>query len=73
MSTRAPRVALTRSTFLPQDKVSDFAKMNPEFVLKETMLAAGDSRMTEWHEKLITRGGEAKDVDSVGWLCRILS
>ncbi|WOO77751.1 Structural maintenance of chromosome0s protein 5 [Vanrija pseudolonga] len=51
-------------TFLPQDKVSDFAKMNPEFVLKETMLAAGDSRMTEWHEKLITRGGEAKDVDS---------
>ncbi|KAL1408377.1 Structural maintenance of chromosomes protein 5 [Vanrija albida] len=50
-------------SFLPQDKVSDFAKMNSTYVLKETMLAAGDSRMTKWHEKLITRGDAAKDVD----------
>ncbi|OCF62348.1 hypothetical protein L486_02016 [Kwoniella mangroviensis CBS 10435] len=49
-------------SFLPQDKVAEFAKMAPEVVLKETMRAAGDPRLTKWHEALIEKGAKVKDI-----------
>ncbi|KAM0751655.1 P-loop containing nucleoside triphosphate hydrolase protein [Meredithblackwellia eburnea MCA 4105] len=40
-------------TFLPQDRVSSFAQMPPNQLLKETQKAAGDTRLTQWHQTLI--------------------
>ncbi|ESK86523.1 structural maintenance of chromosome complex subunit [Moniliophthora roreri MCA 2997] len=45
-------------TFLPQDKVSSFAMMSPQQLLKETQRAAGDRNLTAWHETLIKSGSE---------------
>ncbi|EKC98079.1 nucleus protein [Trichosporon asahii var. asahii CBS 8904] len=45
------------------DKVSDFAKMNPVTVLHETMRAAGDSRLTKWHEALVEKGKVTESYD----------
>ncbi|KAF9266101.1 P-loop containing nucleoside triphosphate hydrolase protein [Marasmius fiardii PR-910] len=45
-------------TFLPQDKVSSFAMMNPQQLLKETQKAAGNPNLTMWHESLINAGHE---------------
>ncbi|KAK7029359.1 Structural maintenance of chromosomes protein 5 [Paramarasmius palmivorus] len=45
-------------TFLPQDKVSSFAMMSPQQLLKETQRAAGDRNLTAWHETLIRSGNE---------------
>ncbi len=53
------------SSFLPQDKVAEFAKMLPVTVLKETMRAAGDPRLTKWHESLVEKGGKAKELEAV--------
>ncbi|KAG5520093.1 hypothetical protein PMAC_001169 [Pneumocystis sp. 'macacae'] len=39
--------------FLPQDKVSEFAQLTPEKLLKETERAVGDSEMLFQHNKLI--------------------
>ncbi|KIY64376.1 P-loop containing nucleoside triphosphate hydrolase protein [Cylindrobasidium torrendii FP15055 ss-10] len=47
-------------TFLPQDKVSSFAHMSPQDLLKETQRAAGDTNLTDWHQTLIDQGGELK-------------
>ncbi len=55
-----------RSSFLPQDKVADFAKMNPVTVLKETMRAAGDPNLSQWHEDLVANGKAAREVETVG-------
>ncbi|WWC88811.1 uncharacterized protein L201_003724 [Kwoniella dendrophila CBS 6074] len=52
-------------SFLPQDKVAEFAKMAPEVVLIETMRAAGDPRLTGWHESLIEKGKNSKDIATV--------
>ncbi|WWC70626.1 uncharacterized protein I206_104577 [Kwoniella pini CBS 10737] len=49
-------------SFLPQDKVAEFAKMAPEVVLKETMRAAGDPRLTKWHENLVEKGARSKEI-----------
>ncbi|XP_006456895.1 hypothetical protein AGABI2DRAFT_212089, partial [Agaricus bisporus var. bisporus H97] len=49
-------------TFLPQDKVSSFAAMSPQELLKETQLAAGDSRLTSWHSQLIKSGKEIREL-----------
>jgi len=54
---------LTISCFLAQDRVAEFAKMSPPLTLKETMRAAGDPRLTEWHQKLVTKGIEKKALD----------
>ncbi|KAK4704081.1 structural maintenance of chromosomes protein 5, partial [Phenoliferia sp. Uapishka_3] len=40
-------------TFLPQDRVAFFAKQSGPELLKETQKAAGDTRLTGWHETLI--------------------
>lgn len=53
------------SSFLPQDKVADFAKMQPDVVLRETMRAAGDPRLTDWHEKLVQKGAKLRETESV--------
>ncbi|KAJ7095537.1 hypothetical protein C8R44DRAFT_813419 [Mycena epipterygia] len=47
-------------SFLPQDKVSEFAAMTPTELLRQTELAAGDPRLTQWHQTLIGSGKEFK-------------
>ncbi|CAE6474982.1 unnamed protein product [Rhizoctonia solani] len=46
--------------FLPQDKVSEFANMNPQKLLQETQRAAGHPNLTQWHESLIENSKELK-------------
>jgi hypothetical protein len=38
--------------FLPQDRVVEFAKMDPIAMLGETLRAASSGQMVEWHEEL---------------------
>ena len=57
------------SSFLPQDKVAEFAKMAPITVLKETMRAAGDPRLSKWHESLIEKGLKLRKFSAVSSLC----
>ncbi|KAG8897958.1 Structural maintenance of chromosomes protein 5, partial [Tulasnella sp. 403] len=45
-------------SFMPQDKVSEFAKMTPQQLLIQTQRAAGDEHLTEWHTELIELGAE---------------
>ncbi|KAI6040438.1 hypothetical protein EDC04DRAFT_1511263 [Pisolithus marmoratus] len=47
-------------SFLPQDKVSEFAQMSPQQLLRETQRAAGDPNLTSWHDTLIESGKELK-------------
>jgi len=37
--------------------------MSPPLTLKETMRAAGDPRLTEWHQKLVSKGNEKKKLE----------
>lgn len=53
------------SSFLPQDKVSSFAAMNPQQLLRETQRAAGDQRLTTWHDTLIASGRDMKGLTEV--------
>ncbi|KAF8324580.1 uncharacterized protein EI90DRAFT_3129760 [Cantharellus anzutake] len=48
-------------TFLPQDKVSHFAQLTPQQLLRETQKAAGDPRLIEWHDLLIDEGKKLKN------------
>lgn len=50
------------SSFLPQDKVSEFAQMSPQQLLRETQRAAGDINLTSWHDTLIKSGKELTEV-----------
>jgi len=43
------RLSVLPSTFLLQDKVSSFAALYPQALLRETQRAAGDGRLTSWH------------------------
>ncbi|KAL1705307.1 hypothetical protein EV121DRAFT_258668 [Schizophyllum commune] len=43
-------------SFLPQDKVSEFAAMSPQQLLRETQRAAGDKSLSKWHATLIEHG-----------------
>ncbi|KAK0530042.1 Structural maintenance of chromosomes protein 5 [Tilletia horrida] len=45
-------------SFLPQDKVADFARMAPPQLLKEVQKAAGEGDLIEQHEKLTELGRE---------------
>ena len=56
---------LILSSFLPQDKVAEFAKMAPITVLRETMRAAGDPRLSKWHETLIEKGAKLRKISAV--------
>lgn len=53
------------STFLPQDRVAEFARMTPQNLLKETQRAAGNENLTTWHESLIRSGQELKELGAV--------
>jgi chromosome segregation ATPase len=50
-------------SFLPQDKVSEFACMTPQELLAQTQKAAGPPQMTAWHKDLIEAGGKFKELD----------
>ncbi|KZT70296.1 P-loop containing nucleoside triphosphate hydrolase protein [Daedalea quercina L-15889] len=52
-------------TFLPQDKVSEFAHMSPQQLLRETQRAAGDANLTAWHDTLISAGKDLKGLTDV--------
>ncbi|KAF8589644.1 P-loop containing nucleoside triphosphate hydrolase protein [Ramaria rubella] len=47
-------------SFLPQDRVSEFAQMTPQQLLKETQRTAGHESLTLWHNGLIEKGKELK-------------
>ncbi|KAH9854875.1 P-loop containing nucleoside triphosphate hydrolase protein [Lenzites betulinus] len=47
-------------TFLPQDRVAEFARMTPQQLLKETQRAAGNEHLTAWHDTLISSGKELR-------------
>ena len=49
------------SQFLPQDRVADFAKMNPQEQLVETLEAAADAECIELRRKLIELRKEEKE------------
>lgn len=55
------------SSFLPQDKVAEFAKMAPVTVLRETMRAAGDPRLSRWHVELCEKGANVKVLSEVSY------
>ena len=56
---------MTTSTFLPQDKVSEFAHMTPQQLLRETQRAAGNANLTNWHDTLISAGKDLKGLTEV--------
>jgi hypothetical protein len=58
-------VTLLCSSFLPQDKVSEFAGMSSQQLLRETQRAAGDAHLTSWHDTLIRSGKELKQLQEV--------
>lgn len=60
------------SSFLPQDKVSEFAQMSSQQLLKETQKAAGDENLTAWHQTLIESGKEFRKVQEVNFVASIL-
>lgn len=45
--------------------VASFAKMQPNFLLRQTMLAAGDPRLSAWYSKLCLEGKELIEVEDV--------
>ncbi|XP_015785462.1 structural maintenance of chromosomes protein 5 [Tetranychus urticae] len=48
--------------FLPQEKVVEFARMNPVQLLENTQKAAGDENMFTTHEKLIKYSDKIKEL-----------
>lgn len=52
-------------SFLPQDRVNEFARLKPEELLVETQKVAGHKDLNLWHGELITLGAELKDVKEV--------
>lgn len=52
-------------SFLPQDKVTEFARMNPVQLLRETQKAALDGELlVRSHDKLIKRGQKLRETNS---------
>ncbi|TIB72881.1 P-loop containing nucleoside triphosphate hydrolase protein [Wallemia mellicola] len=54
-------------SFLPQDKVSQFAQMSPSTLLLETQKVAegtGIGNLTEWHKKLIESGKTLNEAEN---------
>jgi hypothetical protein len=47
--------------------------MSPQQLLRETQRAAGDPRLTNWHDTLITAGKEMAQLGEVGTVPDILS
>lgn len=53
------------SSFLPQDRVNEFAKLKPDELLRETQRVAGHSMLIEWHDLLMHLSAELKTLNSV--------
>eukprot|EP00040_Diaphanoeca_grandis_P018923 m.99595 g.99595 ORF g.99595 m.99595 type:complete len:1081 (+) comp27172_c0_seq1:128-3370(+) len=49
---------------LPQEKVQDFAKMNPQQILQSTQKAAGGEQMLQQHQELIELGKSERSYES---------
>ncbi|WFD36657.1 Structural maintenance of chromosomes protein 5 [Malassezia cuniculi] len=49
-------------SFLPQDRVAEFARMPPPRLLQETQRIAGHPQLIEWHLDLIERGHALADM-----------
>ena len=54
--------------FLPQDKVSSFAALKPEELLRETLTAMGDMDMHDQHQELIKMQAAIRAKESVSTL-----
>jgi hypothetical protein len=52
-------------SFLPQDRVNEFAKLKPEELLVETQKVAGHKNLKDWHDKLIDLGNILKGTNEV--------
>ena len=59
------RLFVLPSTFLPQNKVSSFAALSPQELLRETQYTAVDGRLTSWHGALIKPGKEHRELNIV--------
>ena len=57
--------SLVVSTFLPQDRVAEFARMSPQHLLRETQRCAGNENLTAWHDTLIQSGKDLKQLQDV--------
>ena len=53
------------SSFLPQDRVNEFAKLKPDELLKETQRVAGHPMLIEWHDSLMNLSAELKTLNGV--------
>ena len=53
------------SSFLPQDRVNEFAKLKPDELLGETQRMAGHSMLNEWHDILKKLSAELKTSNGV--------
>ncbi|CAO1638909.1 unnamed protein product [Sympodiomycopsis kandeliae] len=49
--------------FLPQDRVADFARLDPASLLVETQRAAGHKDLSKWHEELIEWDKRYRDLN----------
>lgn len=56
---------LSSSSFLPQDRVAQFARMSPRELLEQTQKAAGDKLLSSWHTELKELGEELEKHISV--------
>lgn len=45
--------------------MSSFAALSPQELLRETQRAAGDDRLTSWHETLVKLGKEHRELNIV--------
>lgn len=55
--------------FLPQDRVVQFAHMDPYQLLEATQKAIGDAALNEQHKQLIDKSKEAKTLKTVRGDC----
>ncbi|KAG8736572.1 Structural maintenance of chromosomes protein 5 [Ceratobasidium sp. 414] len=62
----SPSLQLLLSAFLPQDKVSEFANMNSQMMLRETQRAAGNPNLTAWHYSSIENSKELRVAREAG-------
>lgn len=61
-----PRRVPARPQFLPQDKVVEFARLNPYELLVATEKAIGDASLHDTHMELIAKRDAMKGREQVG-------
>jgi len=55
-------------SFLPQDRVNEFAKLKPEELLVETQKVAGHKKLNEWHGQLISLAENLREIKEVSFI-----